>query len=180
MQLNKLLDFERPDKYIVTNEFYNNEYKTPVLTAGKSFILGYTDDRDGIYKASDSPIILFDDFTTATQWVDFDFKVKSSACKILKARKGVNLKYVYYAMQRISFDASQHMRYWIKSYSNIEINYPSKEMIDTVVKVLDSINSLITNEKKELNHDLLRCLVKKLLTILQYVSLKIYARELLV
>ena len=38
----KLLKYERPDKYIVDNTNYNIE-GTPVLTANKAFILGYTE-----------------------------------------------------------------------------------------------------------------------------------------
>ena len=82
--LGDLLDYEQPTKYIVRSTEYDDSYKTPVLTAGQSFILGYTDEEDGIYQASkESPVIIFDDFTTSFHWVDFPFKVKSSAMKIL-------------------------------------------------------------------------------------------------
>ena len=77
-ELNELLDYEQPTKYIVDSTEYNDDFGTPVLTAGKSFILGYTNETDGIYKANkQNPVIIFDDFTTSFHWVDFDFKVKS-------------------------------------------------------------------------------------------------------
>ncbi|MCI7220364.1 MAG: restriction endonuclease subunit S, partial [Bacilli bacterium] len=153
MKLDNLLNYTQPTKYIVSNEFYDYSYKTPVLTAGKTFILGHTDDADGIYKASKTPIILFDDFTTDIKWVDFDFKVKSSACKILTLRKSgsvEDLKYIYYAMMHIKFDASQHMRYWISKYSQCEINYPEKGKRAHVVQSLDLISKIIKKEQSQL------------------------------
>ena len=102
--LGEVLDYEQPNKYIVKSTIYNDNHKTPVLTAGKSFILGYTNETEGIYKASkDNPVIIFDDFTTSFHWVDFDFKVKSSAMKILHPKKDAKVifKFVYYEMHFI-------------------------------------------------------------------------------
>lgn len=143
-KLKDLLIYKQPTEYIVQSEQYDDSYTIPVLTAGKSFVLGKTDEQKGVFDASQNPIILFDDFTTATQWVDFRFKVKSSACKILEPKNEVNLRYVYYAMQHITFDASQHMRYWISKYSNCEINYPSNDKQSHIVTVLDSIQRMIS------------------------------------
>ena len=95
------MDYKQPTKYIVESTKYNDSYKTPVLTAGKSFIKGYTNETDGIF--NNLPTIIFDDFTTATQFVNFEFKVKSSAMKILKVKKNnVNVKFVYESMKNIS------------------------------------------------------------------------------
>ena len=114
--LGELLQYEQPTAYIVKSTDYNDNYKTPVLTAGKTFILGYTNERQGVY--DELPVIIFDDFTTASQYVNFKFKVKSSAMKILKANAGLVLpKFVFYRMQIIKFDASTHKRYWIQHYS---------------------------------------------------------------
>lgn len=51
-ELGEVLIYEQPTKYIVRSSNYDDNYKTPVLTAGQSFILGYTDEQNGIYKAS--------------------------------------------------------------------------------------------------------------------------------
>ena len=83
--LGEVMVYEQPQKYIVEDINYNDKYKTPVLTAGKTFILGYTNEQTGVYKAKkENPVIIFDDFTASFKWVDFLFKVKSSAMKILK------------------------------------------------------------------------------------------------
>ena len=121
--LGELLQYEQPTAYIVKSTDYNDNYKTPVLTAGKTFILGYTNERQGVY--DELPVIIFDDFTTASQYVNFKFKVKSSAMKILKANTGLVLpKFVFYRMQIIKFDASTHKRYWIQHYSKIKVKIP--------------------------------------------------------
>ena len=104
-ELGELLYYEQPTPYIVESTDYNDAYETPVLTAGKSFILGYTDEKEGIY--DQLPVIIFDDFTTASQYVNFKFKVKSSAMKILTPVTELVLpKYIYYRIQIIQFDCS--------------------------------------------------------------------------
>ena len=100
-ELGELLYYEQPTPYIVESTDYNDTYETPVLTAGKSFILGYTDEKEGIY--DQLPVIIFDDFTTASQYVNFKFKVKSSAMKILTPVTELVLpKYIYYRIQIIA------------------------------------------------------------------------------
>ena len=125
-RLDSLIEYEQPTDYIVKTTNYNDKYNTPVLTAGQTFILGFTDEKQGIYNANkENPVIIFDDFTSSNQWVDFNFKVKSSAMKILKPREGVNLRYCYHYMQIIKIDTTEHKRLWISKYSQIEIPIPS-------------------------------------------------------
>src|SRR5574344_2389759 len=84
--LGEVTTYEQPTAYLVKSTNYNDKFQTPVLTAGKTFILGYTDETTGIYKASINPVIIFDAFTTANKWVDFDFKAKSSAMKMITSQ----------------------------------------------------------------------------------------------
>ena len=97
MPLGELTNYEQPTKYLVKSKIYNDDFELPVLTAGKTFILGYTNETIGIYKASSSPVVIFDDFTTANKWVDFDFKAKSSAMKMITSADTSKalLKYIY-------------------------------------------------------------------------------------
>lgn len=149
-KLDELLEYIQPTKYIVDSENYDDSFPTPVLTAGKSFILGYTDETNGIYFASkENPIILFDDFTTECKLVDFAFKVKSSACKILKPKKDINIKYVYYAMKNIDIDTALHKRYWISIYSQQTIPFPIPIIQENIVSEIEVINETIEyNEHK--------------------------------
>ena len=98
LSLGAVTEYEQPTKYLVKTKSYDDKFQTPVLTAGKTFILGFTAEREGVYKASETPVIIFDDFTTANKWVDFDFKAKSSAMKMVTSNNEskFSLKYIYY------------------------------------------------------------------------------------
>lgn len=120
--LEDVLDYEQPQAYIVNSTDYSDDYKTPVLTPGKSFVLGYTNELSGI--CNHLPVIIFDDFTTESKYVDFPFKVKSSAMKILRARGEINLKYVAIFMSIARLVGDTHKRYWISEYSKIPIPIP--------------------------------------------------------
>lgn len=122
-QLGDLLEYEQPTQYIVSDTNYCDSYKTPVLTAGKSFLLGFTNEKTGVF--INLPVIIFDDFTTAIKFVNFPFKVKSSAMKILRpSSESVNIKYVYYFMSTLRFDVDTHKRYWISVASHEKIPLP--------------------------------------------------------
>ena len=150
-KLKDLLDYEQPTKYIVETENYSDEYKLPVLTAGKSFVLGYTNETEGVFRGKNEPVIIFDDFTRDTKYVDFDFKVKSSAMKILhKHNKDDSLKYLHYALNNIKYVPFSHKRLWISDFSNMEIDYPSPEIQNTIATELDTIQSAIDNKKQQL------------------------------
>lgn len=139
-ELGELLPFEQPTAYIVKSTDYNDSYSTPVLTAGKSFILGKTNETDGIF--DQLPVIIFDDFTTATQFVNFKFKVKSSAMKILHINTDLVIpKYIFYRLQTIQFDHSTHKRYWIQAYSKIRISIPALEEQQRIVVRIDELFS---------------------------------------
>ena len=152
-KLGELLDYEQPTKYIVESTDYDNSYNIPVLTAGQTFILGYTNENFGIYKASlEIPTIIFDDFTTSFHWVDFDFKIKSSAMKMLRPKETFNgsFKYVYYAMKCIGYEAVDHSRHWISKYSQFEIPVPPTEIQSEVVRILDNFTNLAAELQAEL------------------------------
>ena len=138
--LGELLSYEQPTNYIVESTKYNDKFLTPVLTAGKTFILGYTNEKDGIY--SDLPVIIFDDFTTASRYVNFPFKVKSSAMKILTPNIELVIpKFIYYRMQAIQFDSSTHKRYWIQQYSKIKVAVPPILVQEQIVSRIEELFS---------------------------------------
>lgn len=148
--LEELLEYEQPTAYIVSSTDYSDNYKTPVLTAGKSFILGYTNETAGIFDRL--PVIIFDDFTTAIQYVNFPFKVKSSAMKILHINKDlVHPKYIFYRMQVIQFDHSTHKRYWIQQYSKIKVKLPSLPEQERIVARIEELFSELDKAVETLN-----------------------------
>lgn len=160
VKLEEVLDYEQPTNYIVEREDYDESFKTPVLTAGKSFILGYTNEEDGIYNHP-LPVIILDDFTTASKLVDFPFKVKSSAMKILKAKESkANITFLYYLIQHINFDSSVHKRYWISQFSKIQIPLPPLSVQEEIVaeiesyqKIIDGARQVVENYKPKIDID---------------------------
>lgn len=150
-KLDQLLEYEQPTPYLVRTTEYDDSFDIPVLTAGQSLLLGYTNETTGIYRASkDNPTIIFDDFTTSFHWIDYDFKVKSSAMKMLRPKKGVNFRFVYYSMCGINFVPSGHQRHWISKYSHIEIPIPSLIEQTRIVGILDTFTAAIENLKQQI------------------------------
>ena len=155
VEIGELLDYEQPGKYIVEGEILKEKTKNsiPVLTANKSFILGYTEEKEGIYNKS--PVILFDDFTTDTKFVDFKFKVKSSAMKLLRPKsKDINLKFVFLMMKGIQLNFSTHKRYYLSVYQIRKILMPFKngkpdlKEQERMVKILEESEKLTQRGKK--------------------------------
>ncbi len=147
-KLGEVLEYDQPNQYCVTSKEFDKSYPTPVLTAGKTFILGYTNEKDNIYQASkSSPVIIFDDFTTATQWVDFPFKVKLSAMKILLPKNPtINIRFIFFYMQTIPYNiGGEHARHWISRYSQLEVPIPPLEIQQEIVKILDQFSILTTD-----------------------------------
>lgn len=152
-ELGDILDYEQPTRYIVKSARYDSNADTPVLTAGQIFILGYTFEKDGIYKASKkNPVIIFDDFTTSYHWVDFNFKVKSSAMKMLRPKPDFDgiFKYVLYAMGEIHYSPQDHARQWISQYSKFKIPVPHPRVQEEIVRVLDAFTALEAELEAEL------------------------------
>lgn len=151
-KLGAILDYEQPTKYIVKSTDYNDLYPTPVLTAGQTFILGYTNETTGIYVATkDNPTIIFDDFTTSFHWVDFNFKIKSSAMKMLRPKvSDISFKFIYYAMKCINYEPVDHSRHWISKYSQFEIPLPPLDVQNEIVRILDTFTSHAAELQAEL------------------------------
>lgn len=136
-RLEQITDYEQPTNYIVESTDYDISYSIPVLTAGKSFIIGYTNETTGIY--SNLPCIIFDDFTTDSKLVDFPFKVKSSAMKILKVNQNIEIDYVAIFMSITRLMGDTHKRYWISEYSKLEIPIPPQKEQKRIVSAVHNI-----------------------------------------
>lgn len=151
VEIGEVLDYEQPTKYIVKNQYKEkqNVADTPVLTANKAFIKSYTDEKTGIYQ--NIPVIIFDDFTIENKYVDFPFKVQSSAMKILKPKtKDINLLYVYKAMQLLSFKAADHKRYYLSEYQYLPIKIPRLEEQNRIINILSKADKEIELIEQEL------------------------------
>ena len=165
IELGEALKYQQPTPFLVRSTEYSNDFPTPVLTAGKSFLLGYSDEEFGIYR-NVLPTIIFDDFTTASRFVDFPFKVKSSAIKILTSNSGFSTRYLLEAMQMIRFKVGGHQRHWISIFANLVIPCPSFEEQKAISKVLATADheiSALQNFLKSLKKEK-KALMQQLLT----------------
>ena len=155
VRLKSILDYEQPDKYIAEDIQEYSIKLIPVLTANKSFILGSTKDVQGIYQ--DIPVIIFDDFTTDSKYVDFKFKIRSSAIKLLKSKNdNIDLKFIYELMQLIKFPRGGHKRYYISEYQYLRLMIPKyneqkaiAQILSTADKEIDLLNQELEQLKEQ-------------------------------
>lgn len=151
-KLGSLLDYEQPTNYLVKSDSYDDSYLTPVLTAGKSFLLGYTNETEGIYKAdNNNGVIIFDDFTTSSHFVDFDFKVKSSAMKFLRTNQSnFNLYFLYNLLTSINYSPESHERHWISIFSEFEVLIPMEKEQEKIGQFFKNLDNQISIEEEKL------------------------------
>ena len=124
-----VLSYEQPQSYLVEDTEYTNE-GTPVLTANKAFVLGYTSEIEGIYDKGDC--VIFDDFTLDCKYVDFFFKVKSSAIKILTAKNKELLRYTFEFLKYLDLSTEEHKRHYITETKNQEFILPTVQIVRTI------------------------------------------------
>jgi len=151
VELKDIFDYIQPTKYLVENTDYSDDYATPVLTAGKSFILGYTNETHGIF--DQVPVVIFDDFTTDSKYVDFPFKAKSSAMKILMVKERFDIRFAFELLQNIDYIVGGHERHWISVFSQMTIDVPSYEAQQEIGQIIQCINSEIDLLQKDLDQE---------------------------
>ena len=132
-----VLSYERPQPYIVEDTEYTTD-GTPVLTANKAFVLGYTSETNGIYVKGDC--IIFDDFTLDCKYVDFPFKVKSSAIKILTAKDKGILRYTFEFMKYLNLATDEHKRHYIAETQNQGIILPSTQLVGIIARIFSALS----------------------------------------
>ena len=156
--LKDILKYEQPAKYIVNDKEYLQS-GVPVLTANKSFILGYTKENTNIYKKE---CFIFDDFTLDMKYVNFPFKVKSSAIKIITANKQNNIYFWYNYLKRMDLVSLSHNRHWISEVSLLQAKVPN---IDEQTKIADFLS--LIDKRIELQIKIIKDyeLLKKIINI---------------
>ena len=152
-KLGELLQYEQPQKYIVISSEYDDSFDIPVLTAGQSFILGWTNEKTGIKKASpDNPVIIFDDFVTSSHYVDFPFKIKSSAMKLLSSTNSTNdINFSFNLLKQIDYTPISHMRHWISMFAQFNVYTPIANEQVKIGRIFNKLDSLITLHQRKLD-----------------------------
>ena len=154
--------YERPDKYIVASDKYSDFYSTPVLTANKGFVLGYTNEK----RTYNTPCVIFDDFTLDSKYVDFPFMVKSSALKILTTKQGYYLPFAYELLHAANIEVLGHARHYISVVQPTMVLVPSYSEQLRVGKFIEAIDNLITLHQRKQKDLFFLILSKKLSLIL--------------
>lgn len=151
-KLGEIFNYEQPTKYIVKSTEYDDNFNTPVLTAGKSFLLGYTDEISGIKNATvENPVVIFDDFTTGSHYVDFPFKIKSSAMKLLSLNDNSdNFYFMFNTLKNIKYVPQSHERHWISKFSSFEIYKPSQEEQQKIGSFFKQLDATIALHQRKL------------------------------
>lgn len=151
-KLGEIFNYEQPTKYIVKSTEYDDNFNTPVLTAGKSFLLGYTDEISGIKNATvENPVVIFDDFTTGSHYVDFPFKIKSSAMKLLSLNDNSdNFYFMFNTLKNIKYVPQSHERHWISKFSSFEIYKPSQEEQQKIGSFFKQLDDTIDLHQRKL------------------------------
>ena len=152
-KLGEIFNYEQPTKYIVKSTEYDDNFNTPVLTAGKSFLLGYTDEISGIKNATvENPVVIFDDFTTDSHYVDFPFKIKSSAMKLLSLNDNSdNFYFMFNTLKNIKYVPQSHERHWISKFSSFVIYKPSQEEQQKIGSFFKQLDDTIALHQRKLD-----------------------------
>ena len=144
-----VLSYEQPTKYIVSDtEYSENKDLTPVLTANKAFILGYTEEIEGVYDKG--PCIILDDFTLDSKIVDFPFKVKSSAVKILSAKTTISLRYIFEYLKFLDLNTDEHKRHYIAEIEPMTLGLPEEGLIHTIACLFERLDQRIKGLERDL------------------------------
>ena len=148
-EIQNMLNYEQPTKYLVTSTEYSNDNLIPVLTANKIFLLGYTDEKTGIYKKGDC--LLFDDFTMDVKFVTFPFKIKSSAIKILTPKFNIDLYFMYQYLLYLNLISEEHKRHYISEIEPMIVVHPTLKIQQQISKKLHTIEKKIANSYSLMN-----------------------------
>lgn len=141
--------YEQPTKYLVSDTDYTDDCsQIPVLTANKAFILGYTTENFGIYDKG--PCIILDDFTLDCKYVDFRFKVKSSAIKILRVKDEIDLRYIFEYIRFLELNTTEHKRHYIAEIEPMSILLPSNEEADKIARLFTRLDERLELSRKNL------------------------------
>ena len=97
------------------------------------------------------PVIIFDDFTTSSHFVDFPFKVKSSAMKLLTLRdKNEDIHFAYQVLQNIAYTPVSHERHWISKFATFATLMPEcKSEMQAIGHFMSNLDGLITLHQRK-------------------------------
>lgn len=112
IKISDIIAKERFEVGKLETEQYQSKGKYPIIDQSKTFIAGYSDLDDLVFKGS-LPIIVFGDHTTIVKFVDFPFILGADGTKIIKANEEkVTTKFLLYAIKNLHIIPQGYRRHF--------------------------------------------------------------------
>ena len=124
----------------------------PIISQEESFINGYWDEKNDIFKIK-KPIIVFGDHTKVLKYVEFDFVLGADGVKILQPQDFLYPKFFYYQLNSINFDSLGYARHY-KLLKDLEIKFPTIPEQQRIVAILDKAFASIATAKANTEQNL--------------------------
>lgn len=112
----------------------------PIVDQGQALIGGYTNDATRLCKA-ELPVIVFGDHTKCFKFIDFPFCLGADGTKVLRPKKALNERYLFYALQRINIPDSGYSRHF-KYLKEGKIPLPPLDEQKRIAAILDQADEL--------------------------------------
>ena len=120
--------------------------RIPIVDQGEQFIAGYTDNEKYLEK---DEYIIFGDHSEHIKFVDFAFVQGADGLKILKPRRGINAKYLYYCVCNFYKKEGNYKRHWSNAKITL-IPIPPLKIQEKIVQILDKMTEYVTELTSEL------------------------------
>lgn len=120
--------------------------RIPIVDQGEQFIAGYTDNEKYLEK---DEYIIFGDHSEHIKFVDFAFVQGADGLKILKPKKGINAKYLYYCVCNFYKKEGNYKRHWSNAKITL-IPIPPLKIQEEIVQKLDKMTEYVTELTSEL------------------------------
>jgi len=138
-------------KYVrkIKKSEYLNKGKHPIIDQGQEFVVGFTNDENGIFNGV--PAIIFGDHTRIIKYIDKPFFIGADGVKVLKSKiDDIEYKYLYYALRNINIVNTGYNRHfkWLKESKFI---LPNRVTQKEIVSILDGIENLIYLKNQQLS-----------------------------
>lgn len=136
----------------------------PVVDQGAQLIAGYVDDEDSLYTGN-LPVVIFGDHTKNIKYVDFKFAVGADGTKLLKPKKSISERFLYYNLLSLRLPDFGYSRHF-SIFKTLDFPLPPLPEQERIVAKLDKLFTQHEKIKKALDRipELLKAFRQQVLT----------------